>query len=128
LYCSLIYYCIIVLGPSVENVSELNRIHIHAHCVNWSAGIRYPHSTACPLIGSFLLGFTYCNGRKRENDRNDIFRCSFIGYYFLEFYIVTTGNVFFYVWLWYKREKTSKHSAIWLILVGYSCFDALSIT
>jgi hypothetical protein len=39
-------------------------------------------------------------------------------------------------WLWYKRERTSKHSAIWFILGGYaphtnqiaSCFDALSIT
>jgi hypothetical protein len=26
--------------------------------MNWSASINYPHSRACPLIGSFLLGFT----------------------------------------------------------------------
>jgi hypothetical protein len=26
----------------------------------------------------------------------------------------------FYVWLWYKRERTSKHWAIWLILGGYA--------
>jgi hypothetical protein len=31
----------------------------------------------------------------------------------------------FYAWLWYKRGRTSKHSAIWFIA---SCFDALSIT
>jgi hypothetical protein len=37
-------------------VSELNRIHIHAQCVNWSAGISYPHSRAIPLIGSFCWG------------------------------------------------------------------------
>jgi hypothetical protein len=76
---------------SVENVSGLNRIHIHAQCVYWSAGISYPHSRACPLIGSFLLGFTYCNGRERESDRNVIFRCSFIGSFFSGFHIVTTG-------------------------------------
>jgi hypothetical protein len=32
-----------------------------------------PHSRACPLIGSFLLGFTYCDGRERKSG------CSFIG-------------------------------------------------
>jgi hypothetical protein len=26
----------------------------------------------------------------------------------------------FYVWLWYKRERTPKHSAIWFILGGYA--------
>jgi hypothetical protein len=28
------------------------------------------------------LGFIYCDGRERESDRNIIFRCSFIGYFF----------------------------------------------
>jgi hypothetical protein len=51
---------------SVENVSELIRIHIHAQYVNWSAGISFPHSGACPLIGSFLLGFISCVGRARK--------------------------------------------------------------
>jgi hypothetical protein len=101
-------------------VSELNRIHIHTQCDNWSAGISYPHSRACPLIGSFLLGFTYCDGRERENDGNIIFRCSFIGHFSPGFHIATTGNVFLYIWLWYKRERTTKHSAIWIILGGYA--------
>jgi hypothetical protein len=68
----------------LKMLSEFNRIHIHAQCVNWSAGISYPHSRACPLIGSFLLGFTYYYGRERECDRNIIFKCSFIGYFFSE--------------------------------------------
>jgi hypothetical protein len=55
---------------------------MHAQCVNWSTGISYPHSRACPLIGSFLLGFTYCDVRERESDRNITFRCSSIGYVF----------------------------------------------
>jgi hypothetical protein len=111
-------------------VLELNRLHIHAQCVNWSAGISNPHYRACPLIGSFLLGFTYCGGRERKSIRNIIFRCSFIGNFSLGFHIVTTRNVF-YVWLWYKtlgnlintrglRPPRINHVA--------SCFDALSIT
>jgi hypothetical protein len=75
-------------------VSGLNRIHIHAQCVTWSAGISYPYSRACPLIGSFLLGFTYCDCRERKSGRIIIFRCSFIGYFFMGFHIVATGNVF----------------------------------
>jgi hypothetical protein len=108
-----------VLYHSVENVSELNRIHIYAQYVNWSAGIRYPHSWAWPVIGSFLLGFTYCDGRETDNERNIIFRCSFIGYFFLGFILWQQGKCV-YVWLWYKRERTSKHSAIWLIIGSYA--------
>jgi hypothetical protein len=52
-----------------------------------------PHSRACPLIGSFLLGFTYCDGRERESDRNIIFRCSFIGSFFLGLYSVKKERV-----------------------------------
>jgi hypothetical protein len=51
----------------------LNCIHIHEQCVNWSAGISYSHFRAFPLIGLFLLGFTYCDGRERESDGNIIF-------------------------------------------------------
>jgi hypothetical protein len=51
-------------------------------------------------------------------------------------FILWQQGTCFYVWLWYKREGTSKHSATWLILGGCaprtnqiaSCFDALSIT
>jgi hypothetical protein len=49
-------------------VSELNSIHKHAQCVNWSVGISYPHYRACPLTGSFLQVFTYCDGRETESD------------------------------------------------------------
>jgi hypothetical protein len=68
---------------SVENMPELNRLHIHVQCINWRAGISYPHSRACPLIGSFLMGLTYCDDREKENDGNISFRCLFIGYFFL---------------------------------------------
>jgi hypothetical protein len=71
------------------------------------------------FCGSFLLGFTYCDGRETKRDRNMIFKCSFIGYFFLGFHIVKQGTRF-YVWLWYKSERTPKHSAIWLILGGYA--------
>jgi hypothetical protein len=106
---------------SVEKVSELNRIHIHEQCGNWSEGISYPHSRSYPLIGSFLLGFTYCDGRERESGRNIIFRCLIIGYFFPGLKLCQQGTCF-YVWLLYKRERTPKHSAIWFIL------GALSIT
>jgi hypothetical protein len=86
-------------------VSEINRIHIHAPCVNWSAGISYPHSRACPLIGSFLLGFTYCDETERESDKNIIFRCSFIGYFFPGFHIVVSGNVFLCLTMIQKRTN-----------------------
>jgi hypothetical protein len=85
---------------------ELNRVQIYAPCV-----ISYPHSRACPLIGSFLLGFTYCDGRERESDRNIILRCSFI-VLFLRGFILWQQGTCFYVCLWYKRERISKHSAI----------------
>jgi hypothetical protein len=121
---------------SVENVSELNRIHIHAPCVNWSAGISYPHSRVCPLIGSFLLGFTYCDWRERESDRNVIFRCSFIGYFSPVFHIVTTGNVFLCSTM-IQTRKNIKTLGNLISTRGAtpprtnqiaSCFDALSLT
>jgi hypothetical protein len=51
-------------------------------------------------------------------------------------YILWQQGTCFYVDYVYKRERTLKHSAIWLIVGGYaprtnqiaSCFDALSIT
>jgi hypothetical protein len=90
----------------LKKVSDLNRIHIHAQCGNWSAGISYPHSRSFPLIGSFLLGFTYCDGRERERGRNIIFRCSFIGNLFPRFKIVTTGYVFLCLTMMQKRKNT----------------------
>jgi hypothetical protein len=117
-------------------VSELNRIHIHAQCVNWSEGMRYPHCRACPLIGSFCLGFTYCDDGERESDRNIIFRCSFFGYFFLVFHIVTTGNVFLSLTMIQKR-KNIKTLGNLIYTWGAtpprtnqisSWFDALSIT
>jgi hypothetical protein len=39
---------------------------------------------------------------------------------FLRGFILRQQGICFYVWLWYKRERTSKHSAIWLILGGYA--------
>jgi hypothetical protein len=99
LICILLHYKLLpglvsLFGDlSVENVSELNRIHIRAQCrVNWSAGLSYPHSRACLLIGSFCWGLLIVT-----TDRNIIFICSLIGFFFLflEFHNVTTGNVLF---------------------------------
>jgi hypothetical protein len=81
------------------------KAYIHAQCVNWSAGISNPHSRACPSISSFLLGFTYCDDSEREIDRNIIFRCSFIGYFYLGFHIVTTGKAFLCLTMIQKRKN-----------------------
>jgi hypothetical protein len=70
-----------------------------------SAGISYPHSRASPLIGSFLLGFTYCDERERESNRNINFRCSFIGYFFPGFHLLTTVNVFLCLTMIQKRKS-----------------------
>jgi hypothetical protein len=111
-------------------VSGLNRIHIHAQCVS------YPHSRACPLIGSFLLGLTYCDGRERESDRNVILRCSFMGSFLPGFNIVTTGNVLLCLIMIQKRKNTKTHGNL-INTRGLrpprtnqiaSCFGALSIT
>jgi hypothetical protein len=117
-------------------VSELNRIHIHAQCANWSAGISYPHSRACPLIGSFTLGFTYCDGRERESDRNITFRCSSIGYFFPGFHIVSYRELSF-MFDYDTKEKEHQNTLQSYKYSGTtpprtnqiaSCFDALSIT
>jgi hypothetical protein len=39
---------------------------------------------------------------------------------FLWGFILRPQGTCYYVWLWYKREWASKHSAIWLILGGYA--------
>jgi hypothetical protein len=90
---------------SVENVTELNRIHIHAQCVNWGAGISYPHSRAIPLICSFCPGLTYCDDSERDSDGNVIFRCSFIGCFFVGFHIVESGNVLLCLTMIQKRKN-----------------------
>jgi hypothetical protein len=43
--------------------------------------------------------------QRRKSDRNIIFRCSFIGYFFLGFHIVTTGNVFLCLTMIHKRKN-----------------------
>jgi hypothetical protein len=111
-------------------VPEKHRIHhMHAQCVNWIAvpGIRYPKSRACPLICSLLLGFPWCDKRETESDKNIIFWCSFIGYFFLRLHIWHQWTSC-HIWLWYKRERIPDQSAIWLILSNRtnqlaSCFD-----
>jgi hypothetical protein len=118
-YGSIISYCVIVWGHFCR---KCVRVKLYTYtCTMLELACRYllPHSRACPLIGSFLLGFAYCDGREGESDRNIILRCSFIGYFSPGFHIVIKWNVF-YVWQWYKSERTSKQSAIWLILNGYT--------
>jgi hypothetical protein len=96
---------IIVWGPSCWKSVRVKSYIIHAQCINWSAGISSSHSRACPLIGSFLLGFTYCGGREMDSDGNIIFRCSFIGNFFLWFHIVITGNVILCLTMIQKRKN-----------------------
>jgi hypothetical protein len=91
--------CIIVWGHFCWKCARVKSyIYIHAQCVNWSAGISYQHSRACPLIGSFLVGFTYLDGRERES-------CSSTDYFFLRFHIVTTGNVFLCLTMIQKKKN-----------------------
>jgi hypothetical protein len=89
-----------------------------------------------PIDWLILLGFTYYDGREKESDRNIIFRCSFIGYFFPEFHIVATGNVFLCLTMIQKR-KNIKTLGNRINTPGStpprtnriaSCFDALSIT
>jgi hypothetical protein len=40
--------------------------------------------------------------------------------HFCRGFILWQQGTCFYVWLWYKRERTPKHSVIWLILGGYA--------
>jgi hypothetical protein len=40
--------------------------------------------------------------------------------HFCRGFVLWQQGACFYVWLWYKRERTPKHSAIWLILGGYA--------
>jgi hypothetical protein len=55
--------------------------------------------------GSFLLGFTYCDGRERESNRNIIFRCSFVGYFFLGFQFVTLQGLTVFMFDYDTKEK-----------------------
>jgi hypothetical protein len=55
---------------------------------------------------TYFLGFSDYNGRERDSERNIIFRCSFIEYFFLGFHIVTTGNVFLFLPRIQKDIKT----------------------
>jgi hypothetical protein len=113
LYVNQMRSCIIVWRPFCWKGARVNRIHIHAQCVNWSVGISYPHSRACPLIGSFLLGFKYCDGTERESAEMSYSDVRSLVHFCRGFILWQQGTCF-YVWLWYKRERTPKHSAIWL--------------
>jgi hypothetical protein len=97
--------CIIFWGLFCWKLSELTRKDIHAQSVNLSTSISYPHSRECQLFGSFFLGFTNCDGRERKNDRNIIFRCSFIGNFFLGFHIEKTRNMFLFLTMIQKRKN-----------------------
>jgi hypothetical protein len=110
--------CIIVWGPFCWKESKINRIHIHAQCINWSAGISYPHSRERDhwLTHFFwgLLSVTAEKGTAIEiSDARSLV-------FFSWNYILWPQGTCFYVWLWYKRERTSKHSAIWSIHGGYA--------
>jgi hypothetical protein len=47
-------------------------------------------------LAYFCWGLLIVTAENGKSNRNIIFRCSFIGYFFLGFHIVTTGTVFDY--------------------------------
>jgi hypothetical protein len=77
-------------------------------CVNWIAGISYLHSKECTLVGSFW--FTYCDDKERNNDKNIIFRCSFIGYFYLGFHIVITRKERVFIFAYDTKEKENQNT------------------
>jgi hypothetical protein len=102
-----IFSCIIVLGPFCWK------------CVRVKAytALTGVNSRACPLIGSFCIGVYWW---KRGNDRNIIFRCSFIGYIFSGVsFCNNKERVFIFDY------DTRKHSAIWFSLRGPPRTDSL---
>jgi hypothetical protein len=89
----------------LKTLSELNYIHVHAQCVNRSAGISYPHSRACPLIGSFLLGLlivTADKGKAIEILYSDVRSLVSFFWGFILWHLGTC----FYVWQKRKNIKT----------------------
>jgi hypothetical protein len=88
-----------------SNFAEIFSIQCCNSTLYHSLGISYPHSRACPLIGSFCQGFTYCDDRERDSDGNIIFRWSFIGYLFVGFHIVVSRNVFLCLTMIQKRKN-----------------------
>jgi hypothetical protein len=77
-----------------------------------------------PIDWLIYAGAYYCDGSETESDRNIMFRSSFIGYFLLGFYIVTTGNMFF---MFDYDTKEKEHQSTRTNQIA-SCFDALSIT
>jgi hypothetical protein len=91
--------CIIFWGPFCwKCMRELNRIYMHRVLTGVQVLVtRTPEH-------AFYLGFTYFDGTDRDCGRNIIFRCSFIGYFFLGFILWQQGTCF-YVWLWCKGKE-----------------------
>jgi hypothetical protein len=136
--CLTCWNCVISWGPfcwKCVRIKSYTYTWTVQVLVNWSAGISYRHSRACPLIGSFLLKLLIVTAEKaKATEVSYLDACSLVT--FLRGFILGQQGTCFCVWLWYKRERTSKHLAIWLILGVTlprtnqiaSCFNALSIT
>jgi hypothetical protein len=88
---------------SIENVSELNRIHKHVQCVN-------QHSRACLLICSFSLGLLFVTSEKGKAILCHIQMLGNWFLFFLGFHIVTTGNLFLCLTMIQKRKNTKTPS------------------
>jgi hypothetical protein len=96
------------------------------------AGISYPHSRACPLIGSFCWGLLIVT---TENGKAIEISYSLVPF-FVGFHIMTTGNVFLCLTMIQKRKNIKTLDNL-INTRGAttprtnqipSCFDALSIT
>jgi hypothetical protein len=110
--------CIIVWGPFCWKC-------VRVKSYTYTCTVR-----ACPLIGVFCRGLLIVTAEKGKATEISYSDAHSLVHFFWGFILWQQGTCF-YVWLWYKRERTSKHSAIWLILGTNqiaSCFDALSIT
>jgi hypothetical protein len=75
------------------------------------------------MIDSFLLWFTYCDGRKRESDRTYLDAYSLVTFLPV-FHTVTTGNVFLCLTMIQKRKNIKTLGSTNQIA---SSFNALSI-
>jgi hypothetical protein len=99
-------------------LSYLVKIYMHS-ALTWVQVLVTHTPEHANWLAHFLLGFTYCDDRKwKATEKSYLDARSSVT--FLRSFILWQQGTCFFVWLWYKRERTSKHSAIWYIFGGYA--------
>jgi hypothetical protein len=109
------------LDLSVANVSEFNRIHIHAQCVYWSTGISYRTPEHAHWLTHFCWGLLIVTTEKGKRWKYHI-QMLVNWLLFSNGYILWQQRMYFYVWLWYKEKehqttRQSRVSMLFLLLV-----------